>query len=157
MKKILVPTDFSDIAEYALEYAAFFAKRTEGTLYIITVIKSKDEKAKRLAQEKLDDLKNKKILTNINVETTITVGEGIRSSIVKAAENYNVDLIIMGSNGASLFGEIMLGSNTEKVIRKSTYSVLTIKHQMISLKLSSIVFASDFTNIKNKAFKTVFN
>ena len=37
MKKILLPTDFSEIAKYALEYAAFFAKRTRATLHIVTV------------------------------------------------------------------------------------------------------------------------
>ena len=48
MKKILLPTDFSEIAEYALEYAAFFAKRTEGVLHIVSVIKSKEEKQKKI-------------------------------------------------------------------------------------------------------------
>jgi len=155
MKKILLPTDFSEIAEYALEYAAFFAKRTNGTLHIVSVIKSKNEKIRAITQEKLNELTEKSYLKNIKIETHIKTGDSIKSSIVNCAKEIDVDLIIMGSNGASLFGEIMLGSNTEKVIRKTNYSVLTIKHQMISLKLGSIAFASDFSTPKNKAFHVV--
>jgi nucleotide-binding universal stress UspA family protein len=155
MKKILLPTDFSEIAKYALEYAAFFAKRTRATLHIVTVLKTKNTDKIKQAEEKLEALKQDHLLKDIDIVTHIEIGESIRSSIVNTAEKINVDLIIMGSNGASLFGEIMLGSNTEKVIRKTRYSVLTIKHQMISLKLSSIAFASDFSEPKNKAFIVV--
>lgn len=155
MKKILLPTDFSEIADYAIEYAAFFAARTKSTVHILTAIKSKDEKKYNAAKEKLETLKKKPFLKDIEIVTHVKSGDSIRKCIVDAAEEIDVDLIIMGSNGTSLFGEIMLGSNTEKVIRKTTYSVLTIKHQMISLKLSSIAFASDFSEPKNKAFTVV--
>ena len=155
MKKILLPTDFSEIAEYALEYAAFFAKKTSGTLHILTVIKSKSDKNNSSTQKKLDELTASLFLDGVEIKTHIKIGDSIKQSIVKCAEEIDVDLIIMGSNGASLFSEILLGSNTEKVIRKTRYSVLTIKHQMVSLKLRSIAFASDFSSPKNKAFHVV--
>ena len=155
MKKILCPTDFSEFANYALEYAAFFSKRSGGSLCLVTVLKNKDKSKIQEFEKKLDELKDLEYLKHINVETIIKVGDNIRDNIIEAAEEFNVDLIIMGSNGASLVDEILVGGNTEKLIRKSKFSVLTIKHQMISLRLDSIVFASDFSKETNKAFTMI--
>lgn len=155
MKKILCPTDFSEFANYALEYAAFFSKRSGGALCLVTVIKNKNKSNKTETEKKLNELKKLDYLKHINVETIVKIGDDIRDKIIEAAEDFNVDLIIMGSNGASLVDEILLGGNTEKVIRKSKFSVLTIKHQMISLRLDSIVFASDFSKETNEAFTMV--
>jgi nucleotide-binding universal stress UspA family protein len=155
MNKILAPTDFSEFANYAIEYAAFFAKKSGGTLYILTVLRSKAEEDYKLAEKKLAELKKLKNLKHVTVKTIIKVGDSIRDNILDAAAEADVDLIIMGSNGAALVSEILLGSNTEKVIRKSNFNVLTIKHQMISLRLDSIAFASDFSEESNDAFVVV--
>ena len=155
MKRILIPTDFSEFATYALEFAAFFAKRSGGTLCMVTVIKNKGEEAYQNAEQQLDEMRQLKDLKHVKVESVIRIGDSIRDEILATAEEFKADLIIMGSNGASLIGEILLGSNTEKVIRKSNFSVLTIKHQIITHRLDSIVFASDFNDKNNKAFKVV--
>ncbi|MCO6500439.1 MAG: universal stress protein [Vicingus serpentipes] len=155
MKRILIPTDFSEFATYALEFAAFFAQRSGGSLCMVTVLRNKKESTYQEAEKKLEELSKLNMLKHVKVESVIKVGDSIRDEILDAATEFKADLIIMGSNGASLIGEILLGSNTEKVIRKSNFSVLTIKHQIITHRLDSIVFASDFNDKNNKAFKTV--
>jgi len=155
MNRILIPTDFSEFATYALEFAAFFAQRSGGSLCVVTVLRSKKESAYQEAEKKIEELSKLDMLKHVNIESIIKIGDSIRDEILDAAEEFKADLIIMGSNGASLIGEILLGSNTEKVIRKSNFSVLTIKHQMITYRLDSIVFASDFADKNNKAFKAV--
>lgn len=153
MKKILAPTDFSEFANYAIEYAAFFAQRSGGTLCVATVIKNKADY--QAAEDKLEEIKKIDYLKHVTITTIIKIGDSIRDQILEAAKDFNADLVIMGSNGASLVSEILLGSNAEKVIRKSNFSVLTIKHQMITYKLNSIVFASNFSDKANAAFPMV--
>jgi nucleotide-binding universal stress UspA family protein len=49
--------------------------------------------------------------------------------IIKNAKKHNVDLVVMGSHGASGFQEMFVGSNTEKVVRNSDVPVLVIKKE----------------------------
>ena len=76
-------------------------------------------------------------------------------SINKVGVEKGIDLIIMGSNGVSDVGEMLLGSNTENVIRNSRFNVLTIKYKMLDLKIKSILFPSDFSPETYSIFKTV--
>src|SRR5690606_13764389 len=56
-----------------------------------------------------------------------------------------VDIIIMGSHGASGFREMFIGSNTEKVVRTSKIPVLVIKNEHEKFAIKNFVFASDFS------------
>ena len=59
----------------------------------------------------------------------------------------------MGSHGTSGIEEILIGSNTEKVVRLSEVPVLVIKKDVGELKFNNIVFASDFSTEIKKPFK----
>ena len=62
MKNLLVPTDFSEYAEAALEYAAFIAKIRKSTIHILTVVHSTDEDEYNKAEEQFKVLLKKKFL-----------------------------------------------------------------------------------------------
>jgi len=169
MKKILVPTDFSKSAEYALKIAAQIAKKNSGELFLLHMLElptsgndamlvSHDIPElmlfKNAAIAKLDHLMDADYLKGLEV-TKIIQFEMAFEGIIKNGEQHNVDLIVMGSHGASGFQEMFIGSNTEKVVRNSNVPVLVIKHEDNNFNADNFVFASDFSDEIKKPFEKV--
>lgn len=167
MKRILVPTDFSKHAEYALKVAAQIAKKNDGEIFLIHMLElpmtGNDAISvahdipelmffKNAAIAKLDALMEVDYLKGLTV-TKIIQFEMAFEGIIKNGENHNVDLIVMGSHGASGFQEMFIGSNTEKVVRNSNVPVLVIKDD--NFKPEKFVFASDFSDEIKKPFEKV--
>tara|TARA_R110002049_G_scaffold68109_5_gene176647 strand:- start:3122 stop:3949 length:828 start_codon:yes stop_codon:yes gene_type:complete len=167
MKKILVPIDFSKPSEYAAKMAAKIAKKANATVYLIHLIEipsgvvdmgsgSKFSIPEsmiylRKTREKVLDFKKTFFSEDINVEYFIKLSnpfEGIK----KYAEKIDADLIIMGSKGHSEFEEIMIGSNTEKIVRSSRTPVIVVKKDSKKIKLKNLVFASNFKNENKEVF-----
>jgi len=169
MKKILVPTDFSDHAEYALKVAAQIARKNNGEIVLLHMLELPHEGSdaigsghdipeiiffKKKAEERLDEIANSDILSGINV-TQITKLERAFDGILNFSGKDEIDLIVMGSHGASGFREMFIGSNTEKVVRHSETPVLVIKKDSDNFTVNNFVFASDFTDEAKKPFKKV--
>ncbi|PJA09819.1 MAG: hypothetical protein COX70_00760 [Flavobacteriales bacterium CG_4_10_14_0_2_um_filter_32_8] len=142
MDTILIPTDFSEHAHYALEYASFITKEKGGKLIILNVYQHHKELEN--IQNKFKEIETYSYLKGVDYEFITEKGISVSNTISKVGIDYHVGLIIMGSNGVSNIEEMLLGSNTENVIRKSHFNVLTIKHRMPELKIKSILFPSDF-------------
>ena len=169
MKRILVPTDFSKHAEYALKVAAQIAKRNDGEIFLLHMLElpSAGNDAlsrahdipelmffKNAAVSKLDDLMNSSYLDGVKISRIIQF-EMAFEGIIKNGEAHNVDLIVMGSHGASGFQEMFIGSNTEKVVRNSNVPVLVIKREEDNFNASKFVFTSDFSEEIKKPFEKV--
>lgn len=169
MKRILVPTDFSKHAEYALKVAAQIAKKNDGEIFLLHMLElptsGNDALSsaheipelmlfKNAAIAKLDDLMDAPYLDNIKVSKIIQF-EMAFDGIIKNGKEHNVDLVVMGSHGASGFQEMFIGSNTEKVVRNSDVPVLVIKHEDDSFSADHFVFASDFSDEIKKPFEKV--
>lgn len=164
MKKILVPTDFSKEASYALEVANEIAKQHNFAqvtlLHVIEVPSSasfntsgeyfpdagKDLYFLKLMEKVKKDM-NKIVAEEGNRGLSITpkviVGHTYKSIAAEIAKE-GVDLIIMGSKGSGGLEEILMGSNAEKVVRLSKCPVIIIKSKPRNFKIRDIVFASDF-------------
>jgi nucleotide-binding universal stress UspA family protein len=167
MKKILVPIDFSKPSEYAAKMAAMIAKKTSATVYLIHLIELPSDIIDmglnrkfsvpesmlylRKTREKILEFKKKFFPENIIVEYFIKINNAFEG-IKKYAGKIGADLIIMGSKGHSEFEEIMIGSNTEKVVRTSKIPVITVKQDCKQFKLNNLVFASNFKNENKKVF-----
>jgi nucleotide-binding universal stress UspA family protein len=157
MKKILIPIDFSEHSEYALEVAATLAKEHKASLVVLHMmglsqaILTKDESQEvfeavyfmKLAQKRFNAFLNKEYLNEITVETTLQNYKEFHE-INSVAKNFDADLIVMGSHGASGFKEVFVGSNTEKVVRTSDVPVLVVKNRINNFKINKVVFACDF-------------
>ncbi|MBN9285200.1 MULTISPECIES: universal stress protein [Flavobacterium] len=169
MKKILVPTDFSDHAEYALKVAAQIARKNDGEIVLLHMLELPHEGSdaigsgheipeimffKKKAEERLDEIANSSILSGINV-TQITKLERAFDGVLDISNKNEIDLIVMGSHGASGFKEMFIGSNTEKVVRHSEVPVLVIKKESDNFNVDKFVFASDFTDEVKKPFEKV--
>lgn len=169
MKKILVPTDFSKHAEYALKVAAQIAKKDNSEIIVIHMLElpttgndaitSSHEIPelmlfKNAAISKLDNLMSAPYLQDIKTSKIIQF-EIAFDGIMKNEKSHNADLIVMGSHGASGFQEMFIGSNTEKVVRNSDIPVLVIKREEENFTAGNFVFASDFSDEIKKPFEKV--
>lgn len=168
MKNLLVPTDFTEHADYALEVAAAIAKKTGAKIYLLTIIdkiqttpEQAKKRAKALNLEAASELKevNKRLKEGVkkhqlqDVELlTVYKTESIYSTIIKYAEDYKAELIVLGAYGQSGAHESFIGSNAEKVMRSSYIPVLTVKQRYENFNPKNIVFASLFLNEAERVF-----
>lgn len=171
MKRILVPTDFSAQAENALKVAAQIAQNNNSEIHLLHMLEIPSQMNDAItgsapipevmlfiqkAKETLRFLREKSYLKDLTVIESIKV-EKVSQAIISYSKEHDIDLILMGSNGTSGFEEIIIGSNTEKVVRLSTAPVLIIKEEIAEFNPKNIVFASDFTEEIKKPFGKVLD
>ena len=157
MKRILVPTDFSPQAENAIKVAAQLAVKHGSEIYLLHSLEmplsiggSSDNSNLpeslyfiKLAEKNFSEILEKPYLKDVNVHEAIGHNE-IYNDISATVEKSDIDLVIMGSHGASGFKEMFIGSNTEKVVRTSKIPVLVIKNDHPVFEINDFVFATDF-------------
>ena len=156
MKKILVPTDFSECSKNALNAAMKIAKKTNAQIELVHVY---DRPVIGFVDLNIDHKKNKTMLQNAQktIESMVSIleKEGINvkphiladiplTEIMDQKKFSDIDLIVMGSQGSEGLKELFIGSNTEKVVRKSKVPILSLKEDQGSFDLKNIVLASNF-------------
>lgn len=169
MKKILVPTDFSEHAGYALKAAAQIARKNNGEIILLHMLELPHQASdavgsghdlpeimffKNSAINKLEELMDEEYLDGIKVSEIIQFDMTF-DGIMKISDKNQIDLIVMGSHGASGFKEMFIGSNAEKVVRNSNVPVLIIKKDEKDFNVKKFVFASDFSDEIKKPFSKV--
>ncbi|WP_100614101.1 universal stress protein [Confluentibacter citreus] len=160
MKKILVPTDFSPQAENALKVAAQLAKKHRCAIHLLHIIELPLQKVDpilanndlpeaiffmKLTSKHFETLLKNDYLKDITIHQHVEFND-IFKSVFHVCEKHNIDLIIMGSKGTSGLTEMLIGSNTEKVVRTSVVPVLVVKKEHETFKIDNFVFASDFND-----------
>lgn len=171
MKRILVPTDFSKHAEYALRVAAQIAKKNNSEIILLHMLELPHEGGdavssgiaipqimtyKNNAIEKLEALMDADFLEGIEVSEVIQFEKAFEG-VLSVSKINNVDFIVMGSHGSGGFQELLIGSNTEKVVRFSEVPVLVIKNETEDFKTANFVFASDFSEEIKKPFEQLLH
>ncbi len=175
MKKILVPTDFSDHSEYALKVAAQIARENGGEIFLLHMLELPHLASDGIGEsnavgsnaalpevmffmektrERFNEVLNQPYLEGIPVVEAIQF-ERAFDGIIAHSKKHNIDLVVMGSHGASGFHEMFIGSNTEKVVRTSDVPVLVIKKEEGNFDPQKFVFASDFSDEIKKPFAKV--
>lgn len=182
MKTILVPTDFSDHANYALKVAANLAKKYGSKIIMLHMLEIPEHLMSKLggtndvvnvtgshsgdipaaifymklAHKRFGEVKKQEFLKGVNYEEAVQNHLTFKG-IIESAHKYKADLIVMGSHGATGFKEVFVGSNTEKVVRTSDVPVLVIKEDLKEFKVDNFVFASsldrDNDEVLIKAFE----
>lgn len=171
MKTILVPIDFSRYSENALKVAAKIANKDDIEIHLLHMLEIPSQLNDAVssgvpipeimlfiekAQEKLQEAADKSFLKGIKTVHHIKFEAAFKGILSFLSEN-KMDLIVMGSHGISGMEEIILGSNTEKVVRLSSVPVLVIKKETIEFKGEHFVFASDFSEEVKKPFQKMLN
>lgn len=163
MKTILVPTDFSEKAKNALDFALEFNEKIKGRIILMHVLDLPSSSFSTTGEvndygieaiyhgefikgvhNKLEDLKASITDHPFEIVTMIKYGNPYVSISKEIAEE-KVQYIIMGSDGASGFREFFIGSVAEKVIRNAECPVITVKGPTKISKMKNFVFASDLT------------
>ena len=171
MRRILVPTDFSEQAEYAFEVAVSIARRTGAAIKLLHVVDmprsasfsatgdvTYHDNMEQLyivrlletTKQSMANLLNKVNHSGVEVVQEVDVASVV-GKIKHVVEDDKVDLIVMGSKGSSGLDEFLIGSNTEKVVRIADCPVLTIKNADLGFDIKEIVLASDFKREIGKA------
>ena len=162
MKKILVPTDLSAIAERGLSLAIEIAERSEAEISLVNFTKHPFGKTfsamgdigskidaegelynlqlLRANKEKLDALVQKYIRPGIDIETAI-VDEEFKEGIDQYLERENIDIVVMGTSGEENAAEVFSGNHTEQVIRISKCPVISVRDGFKIEDFSNIVLA----------------
>jgi nucleotide-binding universal stress UspA family protein len=171
MKKILVPTDFSECAENALLVAADIARTTGAEVILLHSVdtpvdwlKLSKEKESNYpetkekignAKSKMNELEKIPELKKLKVSSMIVYNYG-HKNIVEHSQKLKTDLIVMGSHGSSGFNEYFIGSNTQKIVRLSGCPVLTVRSKIKRFRIKDIVFASTFEEKVNEPFRHIY-
>lgn len=177
MKTILVPTDFSVTANYALEVAVQLVKKYNARLIVLHMLEipehllpteqlSNDVASNKnttqgdlptamfymmLTKKRFREMSELPFLNGIDYEEEIQNHENFKG-IIDSAHKFEADLIVMGSHGASGLREVFVGSNTEKVVRTSDIPVLVIKSKIENFDVKNFVFATNWESENKEAF-----
>jgi nucleotide-binding universal stress UspA family protein len=180
MKNILLPTDFSANSTNAIEYAMRFFENWECNFYILNVQKiSEYISADLVAGSKTDSIydsianDNKKLIQQLVKKLSkqhksqsytfhgLFDYDDFVASIDQAIQFHAIDLIIMGTNGATGAKEVLFGSNTLHLIRNIDCPTLTIPEHYRYSSLKSALFSTqhceDITLRGIKFFKELLN
>jgi len=150
-KKILVPTDYSELSLAAVDYALSFSHVFGSQIYIlhtldtipVLALDTMDLTTETVIYETEKNAKNDLHLFVIsrvgNVPNLVEiVRRGVaEEQIVKVAKEERVDLIVMATHGRSGIAHVLLGSVAEKVVQHSPVPVLTVKPGGVSLTKTS--------------------
>lgn len=144
IQTILLPTDFSDCGNYALNYASFLAREFAASIICVHVIEpivptvgysgmteplpiaDITEQLEDSAERELPKIAECDECAGLQVEEMIVHGEAA-SEIVRVAKERDVDLIVLASHGRTGLGRILFGSTAEAVVRHASCPVLVVK------------------------------
>ena len=140
IKNILCPVDHSDCSKEALKYAVSFAIKDNSKLYLLHVIDIRtfdesinamtpqipDDKTLAQLKTKLLDCIPEEIRDDMDVEALVVQGIPF-VEIISTAKKNDVDMIVLGSHGRTGITHMMMGSVSEKVVRKAPCPVLIVR------------------------------
>jgi nucleotide-binding universal stress UspA family protein len=167
IKKILVPTDFSEHADKAIETAEILAKPLGAEIHLLHVLHLPIQAVtpemavvpvgfwqdlRAYAEKKI--AASKAAIEKQGVRCTSEVIEDIPGfAIAAAAKRTNADLIVMGSRGLTGLKHVLLGSVAERTVRTAPCPVLTVKHEGGALRLRTILVPMDFSPSSHRALE----
>ena len=140
---ILLPTDFSENFDIALNYGKEMAKSIGSTLHVMHTVETIivpsevvfaphakivdiENQIREYAENKLGEISDELKQEGYNVQTAMTEGKS-DEEIVKYAEENNIDLICIAAHGKSGIEHFLLGSTTEKVLRTAPCPVIAVR------------------------------
>ncbi|MCP4457390.1 MAG: universal stress protein [Cytophagales bacterium] len=165
MKTLLIPTDFSETSEAAIDFGMQLAERhgydvilqhsvefvpTYEAMYIDAInVRSFTQEIVEDCEIRLDNLVRKHNQSQVKVTKRLMVGSLISDlqSLVKVEQ---IDLIVMGTRGASGLKEFFVGSNTEKVVRLVNCPVISIPEKTKFKEVRKILVPVDMRELRPK-------
>jgi nucleotide-binding universal stress UspA family protein len=178
MKKILVPTDFSDIAGYAFDFAYQIAERLSASIELFHVLDIPDTmgygdlnvsgthlrasdidniyviKLLEVTKKKMAKIADNPKYQNVRITHRIKAGSAykkIYDEIIKE----KIDLIVMGTSGVESWEQSLVGTTAERVVRFANCPVITTRKAVKLDKIKNMAYASDFQHSHSKLIKMI--
>ncbi len=142
LKKVLVPTDFSESARHAFTYGVSFAREYKAELVLLHVVENLTvgyasdlfpvpmaevfQEISGYAKAELARLAEEARGRGVSVQELVVQGKPSVEIIRFAAEN-QVDMIVLGTHGKGMLDQALFGSTTERVVRRAPCPVLTVR------------------------------
>ncbi len=142
LKKVLVPTDFSDSARQALKYGMSFAKEYGAELVLLHVVENLTvgyasdlfpvpmaevfQEISGYAKAELAKLGTEARARGLTVEEQVVQGKP-SAEIIRYATEHEIDVIVLGTHGKGMLDQALFGSTTERVVRRAPCPVLTVR------------------------------
>lgn len=164
--KVVIPTDFTVQGDYAYVMVNNLTNKLDMDITFLHVLGVPDTvtmdqngnietcgeidvdfvvKQKEMAEEKLNDLKDKH---GDKIKTELILGK-VTTGIIDYAETNDFDLIVMGTKGASGLTERVIGSEAQIIARKSNVPVLSLMCDRSDFDLQKIVVVNNYLELKN--------
>lgn len=163
IKRILVPTDFSEPAKNALRYAQLLSKLTQAEIKVLHVFNvpvvdpyMPGDTLELLMQEvkSASETRMQELLGEFSGLSGETIHGFVIDDISRYAEEWNADLIVIGTTGASGATGAIFGSNASGVLSQAHIKVLSIPATYTDHKApETICYASDFTGHEELPFQ----
>lgn len=150
IRRVLFPTDFSEYAEHAWSYGLTFAKEFGAEVHLLHIVTPPPrlteayavnfdpeglvQALRAEATAALEKLAQAAKDHGLACHTEIRVGVDFRE-IITYATTQGIDLIVMATHGRTGLAHALLGSVTEKVVRKAPCPVLTVKHPSMKVEM----------------------
>lgn len=162
MKKIILPTDFSENAYNAIKYAVQLFKGVETTFYLLhtytpAVFRAEnlhspsqvdaEDQNHTIVMEELKEIKQrlqKEFKTHEHTFVTRAVFNTLTDEVENLAKSEKTDLIIMGTQGASGVIEVFFGTNTTEIIRTTECPLIVVPSGFEYESPKEIIFPTDY-------------
>ncbi|HZZ73832.1 MAG TPA: universal stress protein [Pirellulales bacterium] len=140
LRKILVPTDFSDTSAVALTYAKELATAFKASIHLLHVMvewlpdgfvpysPELFRDIEQAAHKQLGEILSAEEQQQYQAQLVVRSGSSEFIEILHYAREQAVDLIVIGTHGRGPIAHMLLGSVAEKVVRKASCPVLTVRH-----------------------------
>ncbi len=159
IKKILVPVDFSETSDIAMNEAIKLSGLLKAELFLIHVVEFTGYyfsvvpetqtilpsllELERAVEKKMGEM-SEAITKRFGIIPEVYVATGqIHSEIISFSEKKKIDLIVMGTHGISGYKELFLGSNSQRVVTLSEVPVLTMQKESKTLEFKNILIPID--------------
>ena len=142
LRKVLVPTDFSESARHALTYGISFAREYEAELTLLHVVENLTvgyasdlfpvpmaevfQEISGYAKVELAKLGAEVRKRDVAVAEQVVQGKP-SAEIIRFARETEVDMIVLGTHGKGMLDQALFGSTTERVVRRAPCPVLTVR------------------------------
>ena len=142
LRKVLVPTDFSESARHALTYGTSFAREYDAELTLLHVVENLTvgyasdlfpvpmqevfQEISGYAKTELAKLGAQAREKNVSVVEHVAQGKP-SAEIIRFAQETEIDMIVLGTHGKGMLDQALFGSTTERVVRRAPCPVLTVR------------------------------
>ena len=149
--RILVPTDFSNKSEIAVDYAIELGRQMHAQLTLLHVLPERSafdcamrgfphgewKQAKEEAQKKLAEEVTRAKLTFTEVDSLFRTGLDLRDEILSAIKEISADLLVLSTHGYTGWKHLLFGSDAEKILEHAPCPVLVVGLEVAKPEISA--------------------